>query len=114
MQSEFKPKYGAKAQTAAAHAFDRQFGSRLKYHMEYCINNPGEISKIHRVKAKVDEVKGIMVQNIEKVRLMPDSGWSINRPDANSTVGEKKPTAVHVLPSRTFHPYRQCHREVHL
>jgi hypothetical protein len=68
VQSEFKPKYGAKAKTAAAHAFDRQFGSRLKYHMEYCINNPGEISKIHRVKAKVDEVKGIMVQNIEKVR----------------------------------------------
>lgn len=69
VQSEFKPKYGTKAKTAAAHAFDRQFGSRLKYHMEYCINNPGEISKIHRVKAKVDEVKGIMVQNIEKARL---------------------------------------------
>jgi hypothetical protein len=69
VQSEFKPKYGAKAKTAAAHAFDRQFGSRLKYHMEYCINNPGEISKIHRVKAKVDEVKGIMVQNIEKVHV---------------------------------------------
>jgi hypothetical protein len=58
VQSEFKPKYGTKAKTAAAHAFDRQFGSRLKYHMEYCINNPGEISKIHRVKAKVDEVNG--------------------------------------------------------
>ena len=66
--SEFKPKHGKKAKTAAAHALDRPFGSRLKYHMEYCINNPGEISKIHRVKAKVDEVKGIMVQNIEKAR----------------------------------------------
>eukprot|EP00892_Ulva_mutabilis_P001973 jgi/Ulvmu1/11777/UM008_0191.1 len=67
VQSEFQPKHGAKGKTAAAHSLDRQFGSRLKYHMEYCINNPGEISKIHRVKAKVDEVKGIMVQNIEKV-----------------------------------------------
>ena len=66
--SEFKPKHGKKAKTAAAHALDRPFGSRLKYHMEYCINNPGEISKIHRVKAKVEGVKGIMVHNIEKAR----------------------------------------------
>lgn len=70
IQTEFKNKYAEKAKTASAHAFDRSFGSRLKYHMEYCINNPGEISKIHRVKAKVDEVKGIMVQNIEKARAM--------------------------------------------
>ena len=68
MQTEFKSKHGEKAKTASAGAFDRQFSSRLKYHMEYCMNNPGEISKIHRVKAKVDEVKGIMVQNIERVR----------------------------------------------
>lgn len=67
VQSEFQPKHGAKAKTAGEKGLDRQFGGRLKYHMEYCINNPGEISKIHRVKAKVDEVKGIMVQNIEKV-----------------------------------------------
>jgi vesicle-associated membrane protein 7 len=67
IQTEFKSKFGDKAKTASANAFDRQFSSRLKYHMEYCMNNPGEISKIHRVKAKVDEVKGIMVQNIERV-----------------------------------------------
>jgi vesicle-associated membrane protein 72 len=68
IQIEFKSKFGDKAKTASANAFDRQFSSRLKYHMEYCMNNPGDISKIHRVKAKVDEVKGIMVQNIERVR----------------------------------------------
>lgn len=70
VQTEFKSKHGEKAKTASAGAFDRQFSPRLKYHMEYCMNNPGEISKIHRVKAKVDEVKGIMVQNIERVRTL--------------------------------------------
>jgi hypothetical protein len=68
IQTEFKTKHADKAKTASANSFDRQFAPRLQYHMEYCMNNPGEISKIHRVKAKVDEVKGIMVQNIERVR----------------------------------------------
>jgi Synaptobrevin len=68
IQIEFKGKYADKAKTASVGSLDRQFSPRLKYHMEYCMNNPGEISKIHRVKAKVDEVKGIMVQNIERVR----------------------------------------------
>ena len=71
IQQEFKSKYAEKAKTASANSFDRSFSPRLKYHMEYCMNNPGEISKIHRVKAKVDEVKGIMVQNIERVRFQP-------------------------------------------
>ena len=67
MQKEFKSKNEEKAKTAVAHSLDRSFGPRLKYHMDYCVNNPGEISKVHRVKAQVDEVKVIMVQNIEKV-----------------------------------------------
>ena len=73
IQTEFKAKYAEKAKTASVNSLDRQFGPRLKYHMEYCMNNPGEISKIHRVKAKVDEVKGIMVQNIDRVRRRPTS-----------------------------------------
>lgn len=48
--------------------------------MEYCINNPGEISKIHRVKAKVDEVKGIMVQNIEKVGMLITAWQQVHIP----------------------------------
>lgn len=72
VQAEFQTKFAEKAKTANAHALDRTFGPRLKYQMEYCISNPGEISKVHRVKSKVDEVKGIMVQNIEKVRW-----WSL-------------------------------------
>lgn len=40
---------------------------RLKYWMEYCEQHPEEISKIASVQKKVDEVKNIMVENIERV-----------------------------------------------
>lgn len=39
----------------------------MKYHMEYCNSNPGEVSKLQRVQAKVDEVKGVLVKDIDKV-----------------------------------------------
>lgn len=35
--------------------------------MQYCINNPEEMSKVSKVKAQLTEVKGIMMDNIEKV-----------------------------------------------
>ncbi|KAG6468762.1 hypothetical protein ZIOFF_073455 [Zingiber officinale] len=40
---------------------------RLKEHMEYCINHPEEMSKLSKLKAHITEVKGIMMDNIEKV-----------------------------------------------
>ncbi|XP_042396679.1 GTP cyclohydrolase 1-like [Zingiber officinale] len=39
---------------------------RLKEHMEYCINHPEEMSKLSKLKAHITEVKGIMMDNIEK------------------------------------------------
>lgn len=42
--------------------------SKLKEHMQYCIDHPEEISKLSKVKAQVSEVKGVMMENIEKVR----------------------------------------------
>lgn len=44
------------------------FRSKLKEHMQYCIDHPEEISKLSKVKAQVSEVKGVMMENIEKVR----------------------------------------------
>jgi hypothetical protein len=35
--------------------------------MQYCVNHPEEINKLSRVKAHLSEVKGIMMDNIEKV-----------------------------------------------
>lgn len=34
---------------------------------DYCTNNPDEISRIASCQRKVDDVKNIMVENIEKV-----------------------------------------------
>lgn len=36
---------------------------------DYCANNPDEISRIAACQRKVDDVKNIMVENIEKVRV---------------------------------------------
>ena len=35
--------------------------------MQYCMNHPEEISKLSKLKAQITEVKGIMMDNIEKV-----------------------------------------------
>lgn len=35
--------------------------------MQYCVDHPDEISKLAKVKAQVSEVKGVMMENIEKV-----------------------------------------------
>ena len=43
---------------------------KLKEHMQYCMNHPEEISKLSKLKAQITEVKGIMMDNIEKVFSM--------------------------------------------
>jgi vesicle-associated membrane protein 72 len=43
--------------------------SKLKEHMQYCVDHPDEINKLSKVKAQVSEVKGVMMENIEKVEI---------------------------------------------
>ncbi|KAK3036691.1 hypothetical protein RJ639_031559 [Escallonia herrerae] len=50
-----------------AYNLDREFGPTLKEHMDYCMNHPDEMSKLSKLKAQITEVKGIMMDNIEKV-----------------------------------------------
>jgi vesicle-associated membrane protein 72 len=38
--------------------------------MQYCVDHPEEISKLAKVKAQVSEVKGIMIENIEKAGMV--------------------------------------------
>lgn len=40
---------------------------KLKEHMQYCVDHPDEMNKLTKIKAQVSEVKGIMMDNIEKV-----------------------------------------------
>ncbi|KAH6811670.1 vesicle-associated membrane protein 727 [Perilla frutescens var. frutescens] len=50
-----------------AYNLDREFGPKLKEHMQYCMNHPEEMSKLSKLKAQITEVKGVMMDNIEKV-----------------------------------------------
>ncbi|XP_039049587.1 vesicle-associated membrane protein 721-like [Hibiscus syriacus] len=67
-KDDFVSKYGSgKAATAPANSLNKEFGRKLKEHMQYCVEHPEEISKLAKVKAQVSEVKGVMMENIEKV-----------------------------------------------
>ncbi|XP_042058503.1 putative vesicle-associated membrane protein 726 [Salvia splendens] len=68
IKDDFTKKYGGgKALTASPNSLKREFGPKLKEQMQYCVDHPEEISQIAKVKAQVSEVKGVMMQNIEKV-----------------------------------------------
>ncbi|ERN14813.1 hypothetical protein AMTR_s00032p00095920 [Amborella trichopoda] len=68
IKEDFTKRYGGgKAATAGANSLNKDFGSKLKEHMQYCVDHPEEISKLAKVKAQVSEVKGVMMENIEKV-----------------------------------------------
>ncbi|WOL08045.1 vesicle-associated membrane protein [Canna indica] len=68
IKEDFIKRYGGgKAATALAKSLNREFGSKLKEHMQYCVDHTEEISKLAKVKAQVSEVKGVMMENIEKV-----------------------------------------------
>ncbi|PIA40190.1 hypothetical protein AQUCO_02500114v1 [Aquilegia coerulea] len=68
IKDEFAKRYkGGKAATAVANSLNKEFGSKLKEQMQYCVDHPEEISKLAKVKAQVSEVKGVMMENIEKV-----------------------------------------------
>ncbi|KAK6255136.1 hypothetical protein SCA6_016441 [Theobroma cacao] len=68
VKEDFNETYGGgKAATAPPDSVNREFGSKLKEHMQYCVDHPEEISKLGKVKAQVSEVKGVVIENIEKV-----------------------------------------------
>ncbi|PKU77419.1 Putative vesicle-associated membrane protein 726 [Dendrobium catenatum] len=68
VKEDFTKRYGGgKAATAVANSLNREFGPKLKEQMQYCVDHPEEISKLAKVQAQVTEVKGVMMENIEKV-----------------------------------------------
>ncbi|XP_071720234.1 putative vesicle-associated membrane protein 726 [Rutidosis leptorrhynchoides] len=68
VKDEFYSKYGTgKGKNAGSKSLNKEFGSKMKEQMRYCVSHPEEISKIAKVKAQVSEVKGVMMENIEKV-----------------------------------------------
>ncbi|CAI0392662.1 unnamed protein product [Linum tenue] len=80
IKEDFMTKYGSgKATTAAANSLNKEFGPKLKEHMQYCVDHPEEISKLAKVKAQVSEVKGVMMENIEKAQDFRSTGTKIRR-----------------------------------
>ncbi|CAN1810214.1 Putative vesicle-associated membrane protein 726 [Linum perenne] len=102
IKEDFMSKYGSgKATTATANSLNKEFGPKLKEHMQYCVDHPEEISKLAKVKAQVSEVKGVMMENIEKVldrgekiELLVDKTENLHQqvsdiqlPDASAVLG---------------------------
>ncbi|GKB62184.1 vesicle-associated membrane protein 727 [Tanacetum coccineum] len=72
VKDDFKQRYGgsiASDHPLGDESDDDLFEDRpiLKEHMDYCLNHPGEMSKLSKLKAQITEVKGIMMDNIDKV-----------------------------------------------
>lgn len=68
IKDDFNKKYGGgRATTATAKSLNKEFGPKLKEQMQYCVDHPEEVSKLAKVKAQVSEVKGVMMENIDKV-----------------------------------------------
>ncbi|MED6138407.1 hypothetical protein PIB30_073963 [Stylosanthes scabra] len=70
VKDDFVAKYGSSDKAganAAEESLNKEFGPKLKDHMQYCADHPEEISKLAKVQNQVSEVKGVMMENIEKV-----------------------------------------------
>ncbi|TKY66089.1 vesicle-mediated transport [Spatholobus suberectus] len=68
IKEDFTNRYGGgKATTATAKSLNKEFGPKLKEHMQYCVEHPEEVSKLAMVKAQVSEVQQVMRANIDQV-----------------------------------------------
>ncbi|KAG6428199.1 hypothetical protein SASPL_112450 [Salvia splendens] len=68
VKEDFNKRYGGgKATTAGENSLNKEFGPKLKGHMQYCVDHPDEVNNLAKVQSQVSEVKGVMIENIEKV-----------------------------------------------
>jgi len=66
IKNRFRASYGDRGRTALAYGMNADFSRVLQNQMDYYSNNPAA-DKINRVRGEIDEVKSVMVTNIEKV-----------------------------------------------
>ena len=66
VKTRFAGAYGERAATAIAFAMNAEFARTLTERMEYYNNDPGA-DNFGKVKGQIEDVKGVMVENIEKV-----------------------------------------------
>jgi len=66
MQSNFMGRYGEVVNTVIAFGVNSEFSEVIKNRMNYFSSNP-DVDKLQKLKSSVDQVKNIMVENIDKV-----------------------------------------------
>lgn len=64
---EFDIEFGLEDKFDIAYSLDKEFGPKLKEHMQYCSEHPEDLSRIARVKSTLSDVRGIVIENIEKL-----------------------------------------------
>eukprot|EP00250_Pteridium_aquilinum_P026752 c33534_g1_i1 orf=188-892(+) len=64
---DFDIEFGFEDKFDIAYSLDKEFGPKLKEHMQYCSDHPEELSRIARVKSTLSDVRGIVIENIEKI-----------------------------------------------
>jgi vesicle-associated membrane protein 7 len=85
VKNRFRATYGDRGKTAIAYGMNTDFSRVLQNQMDFYSNNPGA-DRINRVRGEIDEVKSVMVHNIEKVlergeriELLVDKTESLNQ-----------------------------------
>mmetsp|Transcript_18606 Transcript_18606/g.46921 ORF Transcript_18606/g.46921 Transcript_18606/m.46921 type:complete len:241 (-) Transcript_18606:1530-2252(-) len=66
VRERFRRTFGDSATNANAYSLNKSFGKVLREQMEYFTSNP-EADKIRAVRGQIDEVKDLMVDNIDQV-----------------------------------------------
>uniref|UniRef100_A0A061S5R3 Vesicle-associated membrane protein 7 n=1 Tax=Tetraselmis sp. GSL018 TaxID=582737 RepID=A0A061S5R3_9CHLO len=67
VKEDFLTKHAGVALEAAEGSLDRKFGPKLQQWMQYCDANPSEFNKVAQVQQRIQEVKDIVITNIDKV-----------------------------------------------
>nr|CAB3267592.1 vesicle-associated membrane protein 7-like [Phallusia mammillata] len=68
IKKRFKSTYGNNVHTALPYAMDTEFSGQLMIQMRhYSKDEPEELNKVGQVQDQLDELKGIMVQNIDSI-----------------------------------------------
>jgi len=68
IQRRFEMQYGSRSLTALPYAMDSEFSKVLASQIRrYASISPSEVDKIDKVQGQVDELKGIMVKNIDSL-----------------------------------------------
>ncbi|GJP44648.1 hypothetical protein CLOM_g4014 [Closterium sp. NIES-68] len=67
LKGGFMAKYASKARAMPAGALQREFGPKLKQQLQQGSARPEELSKAAKIQGQVEEVKGVMLENMRKV-----------------------------------------------